>query len=136
MVWTNQWDVKKGIRFPWKFWSKEARIIGCQNKESEAFLLELTKTIKWPGKTFRAWRQGDYGFSTLVTVVLPPDALEIFKQDEVIPLILQQNGLSSAHSVPRFKTKPKGRAWHQKSSRSSELSVGKEAADPVLLKLT
>ena len=41
-------------------------------------------------------------------MVLPPDALEIFKQDEVIPLILQQNGLSGAHSVPRFKTKPEG----------------------------
>ena len=40
-------------------------------------------------------------------MVLPPDALEIFKQDDVIPLILQQNGLSGAHSVPRFKTKPK-----------------------------
>ena len=57
---------------------------------------------------FRAWRQGEYGFSTLVTVVLPPDTLEIFKQEEVIPLILQQNGLTGAHSVPRFKTKPKG----------------------------
>ena len=41
-------------------------------------------------------------------MVLPPDALDIFKQEEVIPLILQQNGLSGAHSVPRFKTKPKG----------------------------
>ena len=54
MVWTNQWEphAKKGIRFPWKFWSKGAGIIGCQNKESEVFLMELTKTIKWPGKTF------------------------------------------------------------------------------------
>ena len=41
-------------------------------------------------------------------MVLPPDALEIFKQEEVIPRILQQNGLTGAHSVPRFKTKPKG----------------------------
>jgi len=110
MVWENQWEphAKKGIRFPWKFWSKGAGIIGCQNKESEEFLLELTKTIKWPGATFRAWRQGEYGYSTLVTMVLPPDTLDIFKQEEVIPLILQQNGLTGAHSAPRFKTKPKG----------------------------
>ena len=53
-------------------------------------------------------RGGEYGFSTLATVVLPPETLEIFKQEEVIPLILEQNGLSGAHSVPRFKTKPKG----------------------------
>ena len=53
-------------------------------------------------------KQGEYGFSTLVTVVLPPETLETFKQEEVIPLILEQNGLSDAHSVPRFKTKPKG----------------------------
>ena len=39
---------------------------------------------------------------------MPPDALEIFKQEEVIPLILEQNGLSGGNSVPRFKTKPKG----------------------------
>ena len=109
MVWSNQWEphAKKGIRFPWKFWSKGAGIIGCQNKDSEAFLRELTKTIKWPGKTFRAWGQGEYGYSTLVTVVLPPDVLDIFKEEEVIPLILQQNGLTGGHSNPRFKTKPK-----------------------------
>ena len=43
-----------------------------------------------------------------MTVVLPPDTLEIFKEAEVIPLILQQNGLTGGHSNPRFKTKPKG----------------------------
>ena len=43
-----------------------------------------------------------------MTVVLPPDTLEIFKEAEVIPLILQQNGLTGGHSSPRFKTKPKG----------------------------
>ena len=109
MVWSNQWEphAKKGIRFPWKFWSKGAGIIGCQNKDSEDFLRELTKTIKWPGKTFRAWGQGEYGYSTLVTVVLPPDVLDIFKESEVVPLILQQNGLTGGHSNPRFKTKPK-----------------------------
>ena len=109
MVWSNQWEphAKKGIRFPWKFWSKGAGIIGCQNKDSEAFLRELTKTIKWPGKTFRAWGQGEYGYSTLVTMVLPPDVLDIFKEAEVVPLILQQNGLTGSHSNPRFKTKPK-----------------------------
>ena len=109
MVWSNQWEphAKKGIRFPWKFWSKGAGIIGCQNKDSEAFLRELTKTIKWPGKTFRAWGQGEYGYSTLVTMVLPPDVLDIFKESEVVPLILQQNGLTGGHSNPRFKTKPK-----------------------------
>ena len=78
MVWTKQWDAKKGIRFPWKFWSKGAGIIGCQNEESRDFLMELTKTIKWPGKTFCTWKKGEYGFSTLVTVVLPPETLEIF----------------------------------------------------------
>ena len=40
--------------------------------------------------------------------MLPPDTLEIFKEAEVIPLILQQNGLTGGHSSPRFKTKPKG----------------------------
>ena len=108
LVWTKQWDVSKGIRFPWKFWSKGAGIIGCQNEASKDFLIGLTKTIHWPGKTFRAWKQGEYGFSTLVTIVLPPDTLEIFKQEEVIALILEQNCLSGAHSVPSFKTRDKG----------------------------
>ena len=75
---------------------------------SRDFLTNHTKAMKWPVKKFRAWKQGEYGFSTLATVVLPPETLEIFKQEEVIPLILEQNGLTGAHSVPRFKTKPKG----------------------------
>ena len=39
---------------------------------------------------------------------LPPGALEVFKQDDVVPLVLKQNGLEGLPSVPRFKTKDKG----------------------------
>ena len=71
-------------------------------------MVELTNNLKWPGKTFRAWKQGQYGYSTLVTMVLPPGALDVFKQDDIVPLVLKQNGLEGSHSVPRFKTKDKG----------------------------
>ena len=51
--------------------------------------------------------QGEYGFSTLVTIVLPPES-ECFPKEDLVPLILKQNGLEGQHSVPRFKDKPKG----------------------------
>ena len=41
-------------------------------------------------------------------MVLPPGALDVFKQDDVVPLVLKQNGLEGSHSVPRFRTKDKG----------------------------
>ena len=56
MVWTGQWDPSKRIMFPWNFWSKGAGIIGCQNQESQDFMVELTNNITWPGKIFRAWK--------------------------------------------------------------------------------
>ena len=68
MVWTGQWDPSKQIMLPRKFWSKGAGIIGCQNQASVNFMVELKKTIKWPGKVFKCWRQGEYGSSTLVTI--------------------------------------------------------------------
>ena len=71
-------------------------------------MVQLTDNIKWPGKTFRAWKQGQYGYSTLVTMVLPPGALDVFKQEDVVPLVLKQNGLEGSHSVPRFRTKDNG----------------------------
>ena len=71
-------------------------------------MVELTSNIKWPGRTFRAWKQGQYGYSTLVTMVLPPGAWDVFKQEDVVPLVLKQNGLEGSHSVPRFRTKDKG----------------------------
>ena len=58
---------------------------------------------------FRAWKQGQYEYFTLVTLVLPPGTLDIWKQKEIIPLVLKQNGLGEGqglHSVPRFKSKP------------------------------
>ena len=41
-------------------------------------------------------------------MVLPPGALDVFKQEDVVPLVLKQNGLEGSHSVPRFRTKDKG----------------------------
>ena len=41
-------------------------------------------------------------------MVLPPGALDVFRQDDVVPLVLKQNGLEGSHSVPRFRTKDKG----------------------------
>ena len=57
---------------------------------------------------FRAWKQGEYGFSTLVTLVLPPGALDMFPKDDIVPLLLKQNGLEGAHSTPHFRSKDKG----------------------------
>ena len=108
MVWSNQWDPSKNVLFPWNFWSKGAGIIGCQNQASEDFMLELTKNIKWSDKKFRAWKTGQYGYPTHVTMVLPPGTLDIFKQDDIVPLVLKQNGLEGSHSVPRFKFKDEG----------------------------
>ena len=71
-------------------------------------MVELTNKINWPGKVFRAWRQGQYGYSTLVTMVLPPGCLDIFKKEDIVPLVLRQNGLEGSHSTPRFKSKDKG----------------------------
>ena len=71
-------------------------------------MVELTSKINWPGKVFRAWRQGQYGYSTLVTMVLPPGCLDIFKKEDIVPLVLRQNGLEGSHSTPRFKSKDKG----------------------------
>ena len=94
--------------FPWNFWSKGAGIIGCHNEASQNFMIDLTKEIKWPGKVFRAWKQGQYGFSTLMTMVLPPGSLDTFTKDDIVPLVLKQNGVEGPHSAPRFKAKPKG----------------------------
>ena len=33
--------------------------------------------------------------------------MDVFKQDDVVPLVLKQNGLEGSHSVPRFKTQDK-----------------------------
>ena len=41
-------------------------------------------------------------------MVLPPGALDVFKKDNVVPLVLRQNGMDGSHSVPRFRTKDKG----------------------------
>ena len=65
-------------------------------------MVELAKTITLPGKTFRAWKKGEYGFSTLVTLILPPGS-ETIKREIVVPLVLKQNGLSGQHTQPRFK---------------------------------
>merc|ERR1712110_485251 len=43
-----------------------------QNEASVDFMTELAKVIEWPGKVYRAWKQGEYGYTTLVTMVLPP----------------------------------------------------------------
>ena len=34
--------------------------------------------------------------------------MEIFNQDDIIPLVLKQNGLEGKHSVPRFKARLRG----------------------------
>ena len=94
--------------FPWKFWSKGAGLIGCHNDASLEFMIELTKHTTWVGKTYRAWKQGEYGYSTLLTMVLPPESLDIIKKDDVVSSFLKQNALEGKHSVPRFNTKPKG----------------------------
>ena len=68
------------------------------------YMVELTKTITLPGKTFKAWKKGEYGFSILVTLILPPGS-EGIKREVIIRLILKQNGLVGQHTILRFKTK-------------------------------
>ena len=91
-VWSGQWDPAKNIRFPWNIWVKNSGIIGCLNEASMDYMVELTKTITLPGKTFKAWKKGEYGFSILVTLILPPGSKAI-KREVIVPLILKQNGL-------------------------------------------
>ena len=68
------------------------------------YMVEVTKTITLSGKTFKAWKKGEYGFSILVTLILPPGS-EAIKREVIVPLILKQNGLVGQHTTPRFKTK-------------------------------
>ena len=105
-VWSDKWDPYKNIRFPWNKWVKGMGIIGCLNPDSVEYMVKLASEIKVLGKTFKAWRKGEYGFSTLVTLVLPPGAEKI-KKENLVPLILKQNGLAGTgkHTVPKFKTK-------------------------------
>ena len=80
------WNPSRNIHFPWNHWSRGAGIIGCKNEESMQFMIALAKTISFPGKEFRAWKKGQYGYSTLVTMNLPSGWNSFIKED-IIPLI-------------------------------------------------
>ena len=102
MVLKGTWNPSRNIHFPWNHWSRGAGIIGCKNEESMQFMIALAKTISFPGKEFRAWKKGQYGYSTLVTMNLPSGWNSFIKED-IIPLIIKQNGLKGKHSMPKFK---------------------------------
>ena len=105
-VCSDKWDPSKNIHFPWNKWVKGKGIIRCLNPESVDYMVKLATEIKILGKTFKAWRKGEYGFLTLVTLVLPPGAEKI-KKENLVPLILKQNGIAGTgkHTMPKFKRK-------------------------------
>jgi hypothetical protein len=107
-VWSDKWDPTQNIRFPWNIWIKNSGIIGCLNEASMEFMIEMNKSITKPGKVFRAWKKGEYGFSCLVTLILPPGS-DAIKREVIVPLVLKQNGLVGAgqHTTPRFKERSK-----------------------------
>ena len=50
--------------------------IGCENIALVEIMIQLAKNIRGLGKVIRAWKQGEYGFTTLFTLVLPPGTLD------------------------------------------------------------
>ena len=106
LVLKGTWNPSRNIHFPWNHWSRGAGIIACKNEESMQFMIALAKTISFPGKEFRAWKKGQYGYSTLVTMNLPSGWNSFIKKEDIIPLIIKQNGLKGKHSMPKFKDGP------------------------------
>ena len=66
---TNQWD--PSIKVVWSTWYKKRGLIACQNEATVNFVRNIIADIKLDGKCFRAWKKGEFGFPTLVTIFLP-----------------------------------------------------------------
>ena len=65
-------------------------------------MVELAKTITYQGKTFRAWKKGQFGYSTLVTIAIPQGS-KSFVKENIVPIVMKQNGLVWKHTSPRFE---------------------------------
>ena len=98
----GSWDASKNIHYPWNHWCRAAGIVGCKNEESVEFMINLAKDITFSGKSFRAWKKGQFGYSALVTMVLPL-GWEVFKKEDTMQLIMVQNGLKGKFCVLKFE---------------------------------
>ena len=66
---SDEWD--PSIKVVWSTWYKERGLIACQNEATVNFVRNLVTEIKLDGKYFRAWKRGEFGFPSLVTIFLP-----------------------------------------------------------------
>ena len=66
---SGEWD--PSIKVEWSTWYKNRGLIACKNETTVNFIRNLISEVQFDGKSFRAWKRGEFGFPSLVTLFLP-----------------------------------------------------------------
>ena len=66
---SGEWD--PSIKVEWSTWYKNRGLIACKNEITVNFITNLISEVQFDGKYFRAWKGGEFGFPSLVTLFLP-----------------------------------------------------------------
>ena len=95
------------VRVEWSSFSRSRGLLGLPNQKSVDYIKQCILGMTINGKKFRAWSRGEFGFSTLVTVVVSR-YLGTTDAEYLVKLFLKQNKLEGTSSRPTIKPLGKG----------------------------
>ena len=96
----------------WKKWTQGRGLICVKDQESSDFVKELVSETKVKGKSFKAWKRGDFGEGRRVTGYLKGNAHKGRSGDQLMKLLLKYNRLVGKHTGVLMKDTDQGRELH------------------------